>query len=133
MSYLQKAKSVVTCTGSAAQVRRCERCLELEAKGVATLLCSRCGYVAESPARKPHREELAVSASRLRRQLPRLTPGERETFDYWLDVYLSFGWSREETERAALSRTLRTQGLAAATREPRVRGAETSAEEERDA
>ena len=39
-------------------------------------------------------------------RLPRLTPGHREVFDYWLEAYEDNGWSREEAERGAFAQTM---------------------------
>jgi hypothetical protein len=86
---------------------RCRRCQDLDAQGVKILICSDCGYVADRPAPEPRPEDLALSLSYVRAQLPGLSPADRERFDYWLDIALSFGWGQEVAERAAFGRLLR--------------------------
>ena len=85
---------------------RCPRCQALEARGVHILLCS-CGYAAElPPAPRPRPEDLAHPLDHVRQHVPGLAPLQRERFDYWLDLYLDGGWSREDAERGAFRRAV---------------------------
>ena len=85
---------------------RCPRCRALEAQGVRILLCS-CGYTAElPPAPRPGPKDLVYSLDHVRQHAADLSAVQREWFDYWLDLYLDGGWSREEAERAAYRRAM---------------------------
>lgn len=85
---------------------RCSRCRTLEAQGVRILLCS-CGHTAKlPPAPRPQPQDLGYSLAHVRRHAPDLSPVQRESFDYWLDLYLDGGWSREDAERAAFRRAM---------------------------
>ena len=86
---------------------RCPRCQALEAQGVRILLCSTCGYTAAlPPAPRPRLEDLAHPLDHVRQHVPGLAPLQRERFDYWLDLYLDGGWSREDAERGAFRRAV---------------------------
>jgi hypothetical protein len=111
MSYLELAKQVMTDrdTHADAQPRgeRCARCQALEAQGVRILLCSTCGHTAElPPAPRPQPRDLAYSLAHVRLHAPDLLPVQREWFEYWLDLYLDAGWTREDAERAAFRRAM---------------------------
>lgn len=107
MSYLEKAKQALSESAVAASTSaRCARCIELEAQGVETLICSRCGYVADIPTPVPTAQDLTFPLAYVREQVPSLPPVYREEYDWWLDLYLHVGWSREDSERAAFRRAL---------------------------
>lgn len=52
--------------------------------------------------------DLVYSVAHVRRQAPDLSPVQREGFDYWLDLYLDRGWSREDAERGAFRRPMQS-------------------------
>lgn len=85
---------------------RCVRCLELEAQGVETLYCSRCGYAADRPTPSPTAADLVFPLAYVREQAPDLPPLYREEYEYWRARFLHFGWSEEESERAAFRQAL---------------------------
>jgi len=85
---------------------RCERCQELESRGVRTLICSACGFHAKLPEIRPTPDDLKYSLDLVRRELPDLSRRSRGLYDYWLELTMDAGWDREEAERGAFRRSL---------------------------
>ena len=50
--------------------------------------------------------DFAYTVKEVRAQLADLSPGHREVFDYWVDLYRSGGWTLEDAERGAFAKTL---------------------------
>ena len=57
MSYLEKAKRVITSSAAVRNRPGCPGCQELEARGVAVLRCPGCGYRAHQPGHRPTASE----------------------------------------------------------------------------
>ena len=59
-----------------------------------------------TPPPAPPPPDLSYALEEVRAQLPDLSPGQREVFDYAAEIYLSEGVPQEEAERGAFAITL---------------------------
>ena len=59
-----------------------------------------------TPPSAPPPPDLSYSLDEVYAQLPGLSPGHREVFDYWVEMYQSEGRSLEDAERGAYAVTL---------------------------
>ena len=86
---------------------RCSRCEELEAEGVAVLICSTCGYQAAWSAPGPTATDLEYPLKAVDSLVPSFTAMELDFYEYWLDIYSSARWPEEAAQRGALRRALK--------------------------
>ncbi len=87
----------------------CAQCLAREAQGIKVLACS-CGYFAELEMLRPSAEDLRYSLAYVQDQVRTLHQPYLGMWRYWVDLYESEGWGREEAERGAFRRVLRWKG-----------------------
>lgn len=81
----------------------CQKCRDLDAKGVVTIFCSGCGYETPRPPERPVR----YARDWIEAQLTELPKSYREHYAGTLERLLRFGWVEEQASSVAFARMLR--------------------------